>query len=99
MPDDLIRIDDYIAGNVSEFNRVAEVTTVPQVLLENGLLAGINASSDIHTVDEVSNVGWWNDTLTPAEKYKLFATIKNQHASLATPFRYEIEVLNLGSFA
>lgn len=98
MPGAAVFIDD-LAGAVSEHNRLADVTVTPTLVLENGLLAAIQAAANITTVEEQSGLGWWNDTVTAGEKFKLFASIKNEHASQATPFRYEIELLNLGSFA
>lgn len=98
MPNDAVFIDDAVGG-VSEHNRLADVTITPTLVLEGGLLAAINANSDITTVEEENGMGWWNDTLSAAEKYKLFCSAKNEHASQAITLRYEIEVLNQGSFA
>lgn len=98
MPGDAVFIDD-VAGAVSEHNRLADVTATPTLVLETGLLAAILTGADITTVEEETGLGWWNDTVTSAEKFKLFASVKNEHASQATTFRYEVELLNLGSFA
>lgn len=95
--EDLVYIADTSepTSGSAEYNRISGTGTL-QLFTYDELLNSYDVQSSIIKTEEYSSIHWYNDTLTAAEKNKLFMVIINDHATLSTSFGYDLVLENLG---